>query len=478
VRLSPLGAVHTSDKDRVIVDFSAPHRRGQSLNGALHDDWTTVQYSSFRDRVAMAVAIGKDGLLWSIDAKDAYLQLKVRPDQRHFLAVEWANVVFVFAVMMLGLASAPRIYTLFADVVMWIVMAAAPALWASADTPLLIHYLDDFFGGHQDRAQAFRQFALIKETWDKLNIPWKASKAIPPAPIAKILGLLFDLPAQAIRLPSEKAKKYLDHCARISAQPRVSKRDLLSLAGRLRHASVAIFGGAAFVRNIEAEAHRSRELFHSRRVTAALRCDLDFWMSALPTLSQGVPFDYYLRHPDAGDVLVTSDASGTIGMGGSATSGEFFAIRWSTIWPRCRELDIYFGEALGIAVLPHLLRHDWLGKSVTLFTDNANAEWAFRRKRCADGRTDISTLIKHVCLSANTHQFRFWIDRITTDENTIADGLSRFKSFSAASQPARFGKHPLSTPIPRHTVRQAVQEILGPLWSKDRPPCTARLTHC
>lgn len=471
VRINPLGCVHTSGKDRPIMDLSAPHSTGTSLNAALTPEWCTVQYISFLQLVLMCATIGTGGWLWILDAAEAYLQLKIRHTQHRLLGARWAGCVWVFNVLMLGLASAPRIYTHFADVVLWIFSSIQPSIWRADDIPLVAHYLDDFFGGSASAAVARLQFQLVVGTFYLLNIPFKASKAVAPSQAQKILGIVYDLCEQEVRLPEVKVTKYLKHITQIMQSDFVYKSDLLSLAGQLRHASVAVFGGQAFVRGIEAAAHRLKRLHFRRRVTAEIREDLDFWRKTLPVLQRGVPFSYYLSDPKAADISVCSDASGTIGMGATATTGEYFQCRWTDIWPSVGGLDIYFGETLAIVVFAELLSARWTNLNVTLYIDNACTEWALRRKRCKDGRLDIACLIRCIAATANERRFRFWSERISSADNEIADALSRFREPIPARQPARFGSHPLSAAIPLEEVRRGVKTVLGRRWSPHRPPC-------
>ena len=68
-------------------------------------------------------------------------------------------------------------------------------------------------------------------------------------------------------------------------------------------------------------------------------------------------------------------------------------------------------------------KHDWAGMEVPLYTDNEGVEWILRK-----GRTDspkimrLQRLITNICIDFN---IRIIPIRITTDDNKIADCLSR-----------------------------------------------------
>ena len=50
-----------------------------------------------------------------------------------------------------------------------------------------------------------------------------------------------------------------------------------------------------------------------------------------------------------------------------------------------------------------------------------------RKKRCTFERTDVAHLIRELCSLAIENQFYFWIERVSTEENKLADALSRFE---------------------------------------------------
>ena len=89
----------------------------------------------------------------------------------------------------------------FADAVVWIIANNEPELFKWRDTnssspspvkEMIMHYIDDFFGGHQQKATAKKQFEAVKEWWIRLGIPTQDRKCTPPTQILRYLGFLFN----------------------------------------------------------------------------------------------------------------------------------------------------------------------------------------------------------------------------------------------------------------------------------------------
>jgi hypothetical protein len=174
--------------------------------------------------------------------------------------------------------------------------------------------------------------------------------------------------------------------------------------------------------------------------------------------------------PSDNDVKYCSDASGTIGMGATSTTGHYYQIRWTNVWAGTTSVDIYLAETLAMTVFLDLMRPLCKGQFCTLYVDNTSTQAAFINKRCKYIRKDVSQLIKYSCRMANIDGFRFWGERITTDENVIADALSRFTKVKPESQDKKFGHHTLTHRFTTKEVRDSIRRVLGHLWNTSTPP--------
>ena len=452
VHINPLGCVpKKGGKIRPIVHCSAP-RHGKSVNSEMIEEWKTVKYTSFREVCELVKSVGKDGWLWSADAADAYLQLSIRKEDCNYLAVRWLGLTLVFCVLIFGLSSAPKIYTLFADTIQKIVVGLKPELFGglSGQKLLIQHYLDDFFGGCNTKSDADKQFQHFLNTLSHLNVPFAPKKCIPPNQSLIILGLCYDTRDMSVSIPSAKYEEMKEKLLNLSNSKSTTKKHLLCIVGKLRWFSVAIFGSSAFVRRIERKAHSVRRLEHHVKITSSVKKDLKFWINGFHTLNRGIPLDFILKSRSVADIHVYSDASSRVGFGAVDDTGDFFHCRWSVFDQKRSSIsDIFLGEMLA-AVTYFVAKKEVLsGKTIVLYTDNSGVEWSLRKKHCKFDRPDIMSLIRTICDCAVRFRFYFWVEHVSTHNNRLADALSRFdyKSMSSLSLDPVWKNFPLTNNI-------------------------------
>ncbi len=476
LRVNPLFIVWSGGRLRPVCNFSSP-KKGTSVNSAIYDDWATAQYVSLRRQVQAFSKAGKGSYIWLVDAKDAYLQLKVKPQQHKWLGFYWRQRFYHFNVMMLGLASAPQIYTDFGDCILTMLARLFPDLYILDAMLLLMHYIDDFFGVHPDKEIARRQCQQLIALFNKLNVPYKEDKKSEPSQLTKVLGWLHDTIRMGFSIPQNKLDKMMEDIAKTIAAQKVTQSELLSLCGKLRWASAVVFGGPHFIRSLELAAHTVTELRFRVRVTAQMRTDLRFWQEILPTASAFCPWSWILRDPQAhlDELSACTDAAGLTGLGACVSDGTFWRIRWTELWSTDAKIDIYLGETIAAVLAIDYAAS--LGKNLRLWVDNENTHFALLKKRCKTERHDIRRLIEFACRRATTARIRWSIDYLPTDHNVIADALSRFKTLlpsMISKQPAVYGNYTLQKQKATKDVKETIIDILGNLYNTVSPPTLSK----
>ena len=441
LRVSPLGCVPKGDhhgkdvldKDwRVIHHLSHP-RNGPSVNSVIGDEFKAVEYVKFRQVVKMMDDLGPGALIWTIDAKDAYLRVPIKDRCYKYMGFNWMGLYYVFTCLSFGLASACRIYTLFADWVLWIIINNTnPNWWTFNGKPIVYHYIDDFFGGTPGEfaSIAWMQFNSVIKWFEKLGIPTQESKCKSPRTRLKILGFEYDTNLQMVFIPQCKLDRILRDIDNILSSRKITKLDLLSLIGKLRWASACIYAGPAFVRRMEKTANSVQQLSHHIQVNK-FRDDLMWWRQQLLHGSTGIRFADILRDPAQGDVHVLTDASTGIGMGGWNRNGNWFQYRWSDypikqVFSNPKKPDIYWKEMCAIATACLIWGYKWSGKSVTFWCDNESCVYSMIKRRCDFKREDVMVLIRIIAQCANHYNFSPYFIHIRGKDNMTADALSRF----------------------------------------------------
>ena len=447
-RVHPQGMVRkgnhfgVADKDkkwRPINHLS--HPRGEiCTNSQVKPEWATVTYMQFKEIVELAEFAGPHAKIWAVDAKDAFLRVPVKIACMRFMAFKWACTLWFFTSLCFGLSSAPRIYTLFADMILWIIMhtplpGAEPTEWHYEGRQLVHHYVDDFFGFVPRRSGicAWSQFQHTISWFARLGVPTTPEKTLEPSTKQVILGFLYDTVRQMVFIPPLKCQAYTAAIDRLLTNRSVTKQEVLSLIGKLRWASACVFAGPAFLRRMEHAAHAAPTLTHMVR-TRPMRKDLIWWRAQIQRAAVGIPFKHILANSADGEVQVLTDASTGLGMGGwSPTSGDWFRFKWSQsqrtdiFSPETGKApDIFWKELCGVVTAALLWGHQWQGKTVTFQCDNMSTVWTIIKKSCTLKRPDIMHLVRILMDTANAHGFHPFIVHIKGEDNITADALSRF----------------------------------------------------
>lgn len=423
--LSMLGCVPKPDASSGVRPISDMTQSG--VNALVKEGWRTVSYTKLMEIAQMVEAAGPEGYLWVADAANAYLQLRIREADRRLFGVKWLGLLVIFASFIFGLASAPRIYTHFADALeqMICVECGERGAYDGDGVRMIRHYLDDFFGAATTLERAERQFNALLTVWEELKVPWKDSKLSRPARLQRILGFIWSCVDQMVYLPQEKIDRYVKNLSWCLKRKKVKAATLRVMVGRVRWAATVCFGAQAFVRRIEMAMNEVLYSGSGRRVkiTAVMRCDLRFCRDMLVSMQPGVPVEYLTRKPNVDNAIGYTDAASKQGMGGVCSTGLYFGVLWSTVWPAVAKLQAYTGEMIAAWALVKVAAKELANSGVTLFNDNTGVEWNLRKKSAS--RADALEFVADICRVAFHHRFYFWMERVTTDDNTTADQLSR-----------------------------------------------------
>ncbi len=441
IRVSPIGAVPKGDhfgkkwnekKWRVIHHLSHP-RSGDSVNSEISPEFKAVSYVKFREVVQMINNLGPKALLWTIDAKDAYLRLPIKQHCWKYMGLKWMGKYYAFTHLCFGLASACRIYTRFADFILQIIQNNSDANWWTLNgLPTVYHYIDDFFGGAPESfaSIAHAQYSAVFNWFIKLGIPTQGDKCVKPTTQIKILGFIYNTVTQTVSIPLNKLQHILREINRILKRGKATQLELLSLIGKLRWASVCIFAGPAFVRRMEKAAYSVKRASFFINIKLFEK-DLIWWKKQIIHGGNGISFSDILRPRDQGDIHVLTDASTGIGMGGWNHNGNWFRYRWTdhprkSLFANPKFPDIYWKEMCAIATSCMIWSKNWNGKSVTFWCDNDACVHSLAKRKCDFNRNDVMDLIRIIANLANKHNFQPYFIHIRGKDNLTADALSRF----------------------------------------------------
>ena len=127
----------------------------------------------------------------------------------------------------------------------------------------LVHYLDDFFTcGRANTDECAANMAKIIKVFEDLGVPLSMDKLIGPVAIIIYLGIEIDFINMVIRLPTDKFSELLSLLSEWYDRKKCTKRELLSLIGKLSFAPKVVQPGRIFLCRLIDLSTTGRELYH------------------------------------------------------------------------------------------------------------------------------------------------------------------------------------------------------------------------
>jgi hypothetical protein len=415
---SPLGAIprKLSDKIRLIHDLSFPP--GVSVNDGIPHEFATVQYMALDDAIKEIVTSGPGTLLAKLDLKDAYKHIVVHPDDWDLLGLtldhNGKTEYYVDVTLPFGLASAPKIFTDVAD-------AFAFIMYQEGIT-YVDHYVDDFITiGPPGSPICANNLKIIIDCCHQVNFEISTSpgKVCNPATIMEFLGFILDTEKLEIRISEKRKQEVLEELASFLDRPSFTKRNLLSLIGKLTFASKVVRAGRTFVRSLIQLSCSTRHLHHHLHLSKAARQDIEWWQLFLPRWN-GVSLMPSPLIVTNMDLQLYTDASLT-GLG-AVCGSTWWAIPMSTR-PGLEQYTIayleLFAVVTAIATFTSLLQ----GQTVLLHCDNQVIVAAVSSGTCRCPH--VMSLIRALFYYCAQASILIKCQYINTKINSAADALSR-----------------------------------------------------
>jgi len=392
-------------------------------------------------------------MIWAKDLEDGYFNIKVRPDQTKSIAFVFAGLLFIPMVLVFGISSAPLIFTMF----MWYAISAirfmdADIMWHSMPSnkferkyfqtdadihtcddgsftfiPLIMYYLDDIFGVQLPHL-VHKQYQMAGQMLKYLGLSAKATKDRPPSTTQQLLGLEYDTIKQEIRIPSEKVSRYISFADELLCKTQITKKELFSLTGKARHASVQCKALSSFARGVEVHGHQLKKWHYRLNMSSRLKKDINLIIEGLAhNQSNGKSFDFILKPRDCFDYTAYTDAAGSVGIGGyvDMQRAPYFQVLWSEV-DDTSDKDIQWKEMVAICVLIECNIDLFKGKCINIWCDNEPVVWMLIKWRAPLDRKDLQHILRRIAKLCIFNDIVPWWDHIPGDINITADRLSRF----------------------------------------------------
>ena len=412
-RISPLGAFRKNEKVRVIHDLSFPP--GDAVNEGIDDTETSVKYSSVADAVKWC-QMYPDPWLAKCDLKSAYTSCMVKPADRHLLGFSWTYLdkkcTFTQNSLPFGLSSSCARFETIATVMEEIMICRG----APKST---LHYLDDTIVINSSKEACADSLAIILDTCKQAGFRVQDKKTCGPTKVIEFLGITIDTIQGKLCISSDKVAELRSLLTRWLHKKSATKRELLSLLGKLAFASQVVVSGVKFTRRLTNLSKLVKNLNHRVTLTQEAKKDLKWWYCCLIG-HNGVSYFPRELHIDTCEIM-HSDAS-------DIACGAVYRDKWTILeyqgpYEHAKSKLIAYREMLALVLAVATFGPLVKNKQVLMNVDNETVRLSIIKGYSRED--DLMALIRSLYFYASIYHLDYRVIRVTSAENISADAISR-----------------------------------------------------
>ena len=416
---SPLGAFRRkrSEKYRVIHDLSWPPRH--SVNDYISAEDSSVKYISYDDVIANIHQQGRSALMCKLDIADAYKHILVRPEDWDLLGITWtedSNTSFyVDLTLPFGLRSSAKLFTEIAD-------ALNMSMLYNGAT-YVDHYLDDYITvGPPSSPICANNLDIMLKTCDYIGFEVNPDKVTQPATVVEFLGLIIDSDKFEIRISDHRLNEILDELHSFMKKTTCTKRQILSLIGKLIFVSRVVKSGRSFVRRLIDLSKRTRFLHHRIRLNRPCRDDIMWWIRFLPQWN-GISLIPDQDWTSSADIELFTDAS-------DIAASCYFNKQWCVVTSEgqygfLKQRSINLRELFAIMVALATWAPQLQRRKVLFHCDNMAVVQIIRYG--VTRNTEMMNLIRTILFICAKYDFECNTVYVPSAKNDIADSISRLQ---------------------------------------------------
>jgi hypothetical protein len=406
--VSGLHAVPKPDGDiRLIHDCSRPE--GHSVN-----DYATKDECSYQSVQELLDGIRPNWHIAKVDLKSAYKSAELNKNNYEYTGIKWqfpdsqTPTFLVDTRLPFGARKSPAIFNR-------ITQAVKRMMFRRGFTVVIV-YLDDFVVAAETFEQCLEAFnaliALLRSLGFQIN--WK--KVVDPCTKLTFLGVLVDSVAGIISLDPPKLASLVTTLQGFCKRKRATRRNLESLAGKLSWAANVFVWARLHIRSIF-DLIACLQLPHHKCRLASIKTDLCWWLNQLCTSSNCKSI-----WNDRPVTSLYTDAC--VAGGGAFCRGDWTYIAWHLDLPHLKHTHINIKELAMVVAAAHRWGALWSGQHILLYIDNMAALGMINKGTTPC--TEALELLRELGALAMSHDFSIEAIYIASEDNVIADAISRF----------------------------------------------------
>ena len=434
---SPVGLVPKDGgkETRLIFHLSYPCN-GLSINSATPAEICKVNYPDFLEAIKLCIQEGKFCFLSKSDMTSAFRNLCMNKRSWPLLIIiakspiDGKTYFFVDKCLPFGASISCSHFQRFSNVVAHIVKV-------KGGHPL-VNYLDDYLFVMLLRRICDEQTRLFLSICERIGFPVSMEKTVWSTTILVFLGLLIDSISQTVSIPEDKVSRAILLIENMLSKTKTTVKHLQKLTGFLNFICRCIIPGRAFTRRLYSFVKPNMMAHHHVRINREMREDLNMWIKFLR--DPGVycrPFLDFSQVLMADELQWTTDASGTIGVGGTWDSHWFYGF-WHKTFLSEQKPSIEYQELFGVMISIYLWGKHFRNKRICLLCDNQGVVAMINNS--TSSCKNCMVLIRKITLVCLTLNLRVFASYISTKDNFLSDSLSRGRILKFREQAIKAGR--------------------------------------
>ena len=414
-RLSPLGAFpkKNSQKIRVIHDLSWPP--GESVNDGIDKEDFSVRYTSISDAVKLCSKYDTPYLA-KCDLMDAYLSCPIAECDRNKLGFEWeidgSSKKLRFAAYPFGLRSSPFAFSKLGTALLYIAKS-------NGTLNSTISYLDDTLFVAPDAESCSKSLHAFLDCVKSCGFKIQDNKTCGPARNLEFLGIIINTEEKTLKISQERMDDIRSEIDKWFNKRICTKRELLSVIGKLQFAAKVVNNGHMFLRRLIHKSKSAKNLHYKIYIDDETLKDLRWWKKCIGS-HNGVAWFNRCINPD-NSVLVFTDASNEAAAGVIGNKWTLLQFVGKNAW--MKEKTIAWRELLAvvltIATFGGILRYC----DVIMNIDNQAIQTCIENGKSKD--PEIMALIRCLYFYCAIYNINYRAIHLSSKCNQIADSVSR-----------------------------------------------------
>ena len=281
-----------------------------------------------------------------------------------------------------------------------------------------IYYLDDALTVAGNKQECEKSLEIMQETAVLCGFKVQKEKTVGPNRVLEFLGVEIDSVKRQLKITEKRMQEIREELNEWLNRKECTKRQLLSLHGKLKYCANVVRAGSMFTRRIVSLSKKGKCLHSKLRLTKEVQKDILWWIKCIGCHNGIAWFEEKISMHNT--VLTFTDASDNAMAGVVFEKWTIFTFSGEFSW--MKKKSIAWKELAAVVLTLSTFGRILRGKSVIMNIDNEGIQQALDRG--ISKNDDIMALIRCVYFYSSIFNISYNTVHVKSQLN-IADPLSR-----------------------------------------------------